>query len=128
MGGIYYAASECVALIDNVWEAGKLGKHVGNEDWPVWSDPIDKLLLLKLLKKFMLVLIERCQNTQGVTVCWVWGCIATDQSGCSMPQIMSHLLEYLGKIIPLSGTDHIIDHIDQSSFSLLKRTRSGKER
>ena len=33
--------------------------HVGNKDWPVWSDPTDELLLLKLLKRLMLVLIER---------------------------------------------------------------------
>ena len=32
------------------------GAHVG---WPMWSDATDKLLLLKLLKKFMLVLIEK---------------------------------------------------------------------
>ena len=56
--------------------------HVGNEGWPVWSDPTDELPLIKLLKKLMLVLIERCQNTQCITVCCVWGCIATDQSEC----------------------------------------------
>ena len=56
--------------------------HAGSEGWPVWSNPTDKLLLLKLLKKLMLVLIERCQNIQCITVCCVWGCIAADQSGC----------------------------------------------
>ncbi len=25
--------------------------HVGSKGWPMWSDPTDKLLLLKLLKK-----------------------------------------------------------------------------
>ena len=55
---------------------------VGSEVWPVWSDPTDELLLLKLLKKLMLVLIEWCQNTQCIAVCCVWGCIAADQSGC----------------------------------------------
>lgn len=33
----------------------------GGEGWPLWSDPADELLLLKLLtKKFVLLLIERC--------------------------------------------------------------------
>ena len=41
--------------------------HGGSEGWPAWSDPTDELLLLKLLKKLMLVLIERCQNTQCIT-------------------------------------------------------------
>ena len=50
--------------------------HVGREGWLAWSDPTDELLLLKLLKKLMLVLIERCQNTQCNAVCCVWGCIA----------------------------------------------------
>ncbi|KAK3527039.1 hypothetical protein QTP86_008668 [Hemibagrus guttatus] len=40
---------------------------VGSEGWPVWSDPTDELLLLKSLKKLMLVLIERGQNTQCIT-------------------------------------------------------------
>ena len=38
--------------------------------------------LLRLLKKVMLALIERCQNTQCIAVCCVWGCRAADQSGC----------------------------------------------
>ena len=38
--------------------------HVRSEGWPVWLDPTDKPLLLKLLKTLILVLIERCQNTQ----------------------------------------------------------------
>ena len=56
--------------------------HVGSEGWPVWSDQTDELLELKLLKKLMLVLIERAQNTQSISVCCVWGGIAADQSGC----------------------------------------------
>lgn len=32
-------------------------------------------------KKFMLVLIEICHNTQSITVCWVWDCLAADWSG-----------------------------------------------
>ena len=31
--------------------------HVGSEGWPVWLDPTDKLLLIKLLKRFMLILM-----------------------------------------------------------------------
>ena len=30
----------------------------------------------------MLVLMEKCQNTQCIAVCCLWECIATDQSGC----------------------------------------------
>ncbi|KAK3506915.1 hypothetical protein QTP70_031190, partial [Hemibagrus guttatus] len=52
--------------------------QVESEGWPVWSDPTDELLLLRLLKKLILVLIERCQNTQCITVCCVWGCIAAN--------------------------------------------------
>lgn len=41
---------------------------MGSKDWLAWSDPTDKLQLLKLLKKCMLILIERCQNTQCIAV------------------------------------------------------------
>ena len=53
-------------------------KNVGSEGWPVWSYPTNELQLNKL----MLVLIERCQNTQCIVVCCSWGCIVADQSGC----------------------------------------------
>ena len=33
--------------------------HIGSKGWPMWSNPTDKLLLLKLLKKLMPVLIQR---------------------------------------------------------------------
>ena len=46
--------------------------HVGSEGWPVWSDPTDELLMLKLLSNLMLVQIERLQNTKCITVCCVW--------------------------------------------------------
>ncbi|KAK3572558.1 hypothetical protein QTP86_000435 [Hemibagrus guttatus] len=36
--------------------------HVGSEGCPVWSNPTDKLLMLILLKKLMLVLKERCTH------------------------------------------------------------------
>ena len=70
--------------------SGKLvtGSRAAKAQWCTWGakaglcGPNDELLLLKMLKKLMLVLIERCQNTQGITVCCIWGCIATDQSGC----------------------------------------------
>ena len=39
--------------------------QVGSEGWPVWSDPTDQLLELRLLKQLLLVLIERSQNTQS---------------------------------------------------------------
>ena len=38
------------------------------QGWPVWCNPTDELLLVRLLKKLLLLLIERCQNTQGITV------------------------------------------------------------
>ncbi|KAK3518144.1 hypothetical protein QTP70_033239, partial [Hemibagrus guttatus] len=44
-----------------------------SEGWPVWSYLTDQLLLLKLLKRLMLVLIERCHNTQCMTG---QGCLA----------------------------------------------------
>ncbi|KAK3569178.1 hypothetical protein QTP86_026003, partial [Hemibagrus guttatus] len=34
-------------------------------------------LQLKLLKKLMMVLTERSQNTQCIAVCCVWGCMAS---------------------------------------------------
>lgn len=36
--------------------------HVGREGRPMWSDPINNLLSLRLLRKLMLVLIERYHN------------------------------------------------------------------
>lgn len=38
--------------------------------------PIQQMDLLKFLKNFMLVLIERCHSTEWITVCCVWGCRA----------------------------------------------------
>lgn len=37
-----------------------------------WSqfDPIDELLKLRLLKKFTLVLMDKCQNTQCIDADW----------------------------------------------------------
>ena len=29
--------------------------HIGSENWPVWSNPTDELLLVRLKKKLMLV-------------------------------------------------------------------------
>ena len=43
-----------------------LSMHVGSEGWPVWSDPTDELLLLILLRKLILVLIERCQKNHCI--------------------------------------------------------------
>lgn len=47
---------------------------VGSEQRLVHTDPTDELLLLKLLRKFMPALIERCQSTQFITVCCTWDC------------------------------------------------------
>ncbi|MEQ2241117.1 hypothetical protein ILYODFUR_022099 [Ilyodon furcidens] len=41
---------------------------MGSESLLVWSNPTDKLLKLKLLKKFILVLKGSCQNIQFITV------------------------------------------------------------
>ena len=49
----------------------------GSEGWSVWSDPTDKLLLLKLWKKLML--IESGLNTHCIAVCCLLGCIAAGQ-------------------------------------------------
>ena len=49
---------------------------VGSKGWPVEFE------ILKLLKRLMLVLLERCQNTQCIAVCCIWRYIATEQSGC----------------------------------------------
>ncbi|KAK3520889.1 hypothetical protein QTP86_017021, partial [Hemibagrus guttatus] len=40
--------------------------HLGSEGWPVWSDPTDELLLLKLLKKLRLVNADPCAPPKGV--------------------------------------------------------------
>ncbi|KAK3523729.1 hypothetical protein QTP70_009259 [Hemibagrus guttatus] len=40
--------------------------HMGSEGRPVWSDPTDELLLLKMLKTLMLVLIERKSTTDAI--------------------------------------------------------------
>lgn len=45
----------------------------GGEGWLVWANPTD-------LKHFMLVLIERYQNTQCIVVCCVWGWTVADRS------------------------------------------------
>ena len=52
----------------------------GREGWPLWSDSNRQATVAKI--KLMPALIERCQNTQCITVCCVWGCIAADLSGC----------------------------------------------
>ena len=45
--------------------------HLGSIGWPLWSDPT-QLLLITLLKKLLLVLIERCKNTQCISVVAYW--------------------------------------------------------
>ncbi|KAK3524329.1 hypothetical protein QTP70_028053 [Hemibagrus guttatus] len=60
--------------------------HVGSEGWPVWSDPTDELLLLKLLKKLMLALIERrrwpgLMNHVFFYITWMAGCVRVSYLG-----------------------------------------------
>ena len=85
--------SAVVSVYQKRWKEGTVVNHhrvIGGQGslmhvvsgWPAWSDPTDELLLLKLLKKLMLVLIQRCQKTQCITVCCVWSCRASHQSGC----------------------------------------------
>ena len=67
--------------------------QVGSEGWPVLSNPIEELLELKLLKKLMLVPIERCQC---IAVCCVWSCVAADRSGCPCcPNVMADRCTYV---------------------------------
>lgn len=40
--------------------------NVRSEGWPVWSDPMDELRLAKLLKKLMLVPLERSMPRQVI--------------------------------------------------------------
>lgn len=54
--------------------------QVGSKGWPVWSDPTEELLLLKLLKKLMLLLIERCKKIECIAVSCIQRCIAAEQS------------------------------------------------
>ena len=36
----------------------------------------------------MLAVIERCQTTQGITACCLWGCVAADQLECPDSPLM----------------------------------------
>ncbi|XP_067260313.1 B-cell receptor CD22-like [Chanodichthys erythropterus] len=66
--------SDAVTVTVDVLEAGKMGKHKDLME-------IDEGQIV-MASSIMLVLIERCQNTQCLTVCYVWSCMAADQSGC----------------------------------------------
>ncbi|ROI38969.1 hypothetical protein DPX16_1675 [Anabarilius grahami] len=72
----------------------------------VWSDPKDELLQLKLLKKLMLVLIERCQNTQCITDCICWDLLLT--SWCQIPQ--HTFVEYMPQRIRADLTAKVYPH------------------
>lgn len=57
-------AKSKVLILSDVLEARKMDEHknlsLKSKGWPVWSDPADELLQLKLPKRLALVLIERC--------------------------------------------------------------------
>lgn len=46
----------------------------------------------------MLVPVERCQNTQSITVCCVWGCVAADGSGCPSWPVSTAKSAYNGHV------------------------------
>uniref|UniRef100_A0A3B3RP28 Cilia and flagella associated protein 69 n=1 Tax=Paramormyrops kingsleyae TaxID=1676925 RepID=A0A3B3RP28_9TELE len=50
------------------------------------------LLQQKLLKKLMAAMIGRCQNTQGIAACCVWGRIAADRSELVFPRFVALFL------------------------------------
>ena len=58
----------------------QLMPDMGSKGRTMRYNPTDELLMLKLLKKLMLVLTERCQNTMCIAVCCVLG--RSGQSGC----------------------------------------------
>ncbi|KAK3568664.1 hypothetical protein QTP86_011458 [Hemibagrus guttatus] len=59
---IYQKWSKKGTVVNRDRVMGGQGSLMGIKGWPVWSNPTDELMSLKLLKKLMLVLIERCQN------------------------------------------------------------------
>lgn len=62
----------------------------GNVNWCVcvcvwwWRQcsMADELLGLRLQKKWMQVVKERCQDTQWILICCIWGGVAAGQVGC----------------------------------------------
>lgn len=51
--------------------------RVGSERLPVWSKPTEELLYYKAAKKeLILAMREKCQNTQSIAACGVWGGVA----------------------------------------------------
>lgn len=63
-------------VLNSAADKKQTNKHIPIKGWLVWSNSADKPLKLKLPKTFMLVLIERCKNTQSIEVCSIWGCVA----------------------------------------------------
>lgn len=61
--------------------------------------------IYKLMKKLLLVLMERCQNTQCITLCCVWSCIAAEQSGCPvLTQCVEPVIAF--NLLPDSNRGH----------------------
>lgn len=59
----------------------------GNVNWCLCvgrrqRDVADELLGLRLQKKWMQVVKERCQDTQGIIICCIRGGVAAGQAGC----------------------------------------------
>ena len=88
--------------------------HIGSKGWPVFSDPTDALLLPILLKKLMLALLARCQNTQCIAVYCAWGCKAADQSGCPFSPLSttrSNGMEW-NKVVWSEEPRSLLHHVD----------------
>lgn len=56
--------------------------QVRSEGWFLWFDARDELLLLRLLRKLMLVLIERSRNTQQRGTNTILGMWSELESNC----------------------------------------------
>jgi len=52
--------------------------HVGRDGWVVWSDFTEEFLWHEQLKTFLVFMIERCQDTQGIAACCDTGQSAQD--------------------------------------------------
>ena len=104
--------------------------HVGSEGWPVLSDPIEELLELKLMKKLMLVLIERCQNTQSISVCCVWGtgqgaradpCPPTKSASNGAREHQNWTTEQWKKVARSDESRFLLHHVDGNELEVLTR-------
>lgn len=69
--------TEIGAMKDNRWTRHKV--KASKAHWCIWGT---KATLPDPVQKVMLTMMERYQNTQCISVCCVWSCVAANQSGC----------------------------------------------